>query len=136
MWEARAAGADAVLLIVAALEDETLASLLELTRVAGLDALVEVHDRRELDRAVGAGAGIVGVNNRDLKTLQVSLGTALSLAGAIPDGVVTVAESGIRTGEDIRRLRDAVFDALRVGEHLMGAPDPGQALQALLEEAR
>ncbi len=136
VWEARAAGADAVLLIVAALEDDGLRALLALAGEAGLDALVEVHDREELDRAIAAGARIVGVNNRDLKTLEVSLETALSLAAAIPDGVVTVAESGIRTGGDIRRLREAGFDAFLVGERLMGAPDPGQALRSLLEESR
>jgi indole-3-glycerol phosphate synthase len=78
----------------------------------------------------------VGINNRNLKTLEVSLETALSLATAIPEGVVSVAESGIRTGDDIRRLREAGFDAFLIGERLMGAPDPGQALRSLLEEAR
>jgi indole-3-glycerol phosphate synthase len=136
VWEARAAGADALLLIVAALEDDALGALLAVAGEAGLDALVEVHARDELDRALAAGARIVGVNNRDLKTLEVSLETALSLATAIPEGVVTVAESGIRTGGDIRRLREAGFDAFLIGERLMGAPDPGQALRSLLEEAR
>lgn len=136
VWEARAAGADAVLLIVAALEDDALGALLALAGEAGLDALVEVHTRDELDRALAAGARIVGVNSRDLKTLEVSLETALSLATAIPEGVVTVAESGIRTGDDIRRLRAAGFDAFLIGERLMGAPDPGQALRSLLEDSR
>jgi indole-3-glycerol phosphate synthase len=135
VWEARAAGADAVLLIVAALTDAELRSLLEVAREAGLDALVEVHDRGELDRALAAGARIVGVNNRDLRTLAVSLDTAVALAPAIPDDVVAVAESGIRTGTHLRRLRDAGFDAFLVGEHLMAAPDPGEALERLLEEA-
>jgi indole-3-glycerol phosphate synthase len=132
VWEARAAGADAVLLIVAALTDAELAGLLAVVREAGMDALVEVHDRGELDRALAAGARIVGVNNRDLKTLAVSLDTALALAPSIPDGVVAVAESGIRTGADLARLRDAGFDAFLVGEHLMSAPDPGQALRELV----
>ena len=136
VWEARAAGADAVLLIVAALEDDALGALLALAGEAGLDALVEVHSRDELDRALAAGARIVGINNRNLKTLEVSLETALSLATAIPRGVVSVAESGIRTGGDIRTLRQAGFDAFLIGERLMGAPDPGQALRSLLEEAR
>jgi indole-3-glycerol phosphate synthase len=136
VWEAQAAGADAVLLIVAALTERELADLLGVSREAGLDALVEVHDRAELDRALGAGARLVGVNNRDLKTLAVSLETSLALAGAIPDEVVAVAESGIRTGADVRRLRDAGFDAFLVGEHLMSAPDPGAALKSLLEEVR
>lgn len=135
VWEARAAGADAVLLIVAALEDDSLRALLALAREAGLEALVEVHNRRELDRALGAGAAIVGVNNRDLRTLEVSLQTALALATAMPKGVVTVAESGIRTGEDIRKLQGAGFDAFLIGERLMGSPDPGQALRSLLEES-
>ena len=135
VWEARAAGADAVLLIVAALDDDELRGLLALAGRAGLDALVEVHDRGELDRALAAGAKIVGVNNRNLKTLEVSLETALSLAEAIPDGVVAVAESGIGTGDDIRRLREAGFAALLIGERLMGAPDPAEALRALLEES-
>jgi indole-3-glycerol phosphate synthase len=135
VWETRAVGADAVLLIVAALGDAELEALLAATREAGLDALVEVHDRGELDRALAAGSRIVGVNNRDLRTLAVSLETALALAPAIPDDVVAVAESGIRAGADVRRLRDAGFDAFLVGEHLMAAPDPGQALKRLLEEA-
>jgi indole-3-glycerol phosphate synthase len=135
VWEARAAGADAVLLIVAALTDADLGGLLAVAREAGLDALVEVHDRGELDRALASGSRLVGVNSRDLRTLAVSLDAALALAPSIPDDVVAVAESGIRTGADVRRLRDAGFDAFLVGEHLMGAPDPGRALKRLLEEA-
>lgn len=135
VWEARAAAADAVLLIVAALGDDDLETLLALAGEAGLDALVEVHDRGELDRALGAGARIVGINNRNLKTMEVSLDTALSLASALPDGVVAVAESGIRTGDDVRRLREAGFEAFLIGERLMSAPDPGAALRSLLEES-
>jgi indole-3-glycerol phosphate synthase len=135
VWEARVAGADAVLLIVAALTDADLAGLLSVAREAAVDALVEVHDRAELDRALAAGARLVGVNSRDLRTLAVSLDTALALAPAIPDDVVAVAESGIRTASDVRRLREAGFDAFLVGEHLMSAPDPGEALKRLLEEA-
>jgi len=135
VWEARAAGADAVLLIVAALTDAELGGLLSAAREAGIDALVEVHDRGELDRALSGGSRIVGVNNRDLRTLGVSLETSLALAPSIPKGVVAVAESGIRAGADVRRLRDAGFDAVLVGEHLRGAPDPGAALARLLEEA-
>jgi indole-3-glycerol phosphate synthase len=135
VWEARAAAADAVLLIVAALTDVELEGLLAVAREAGLDALVEVHDGAELDRALAAGARVVGVNSRDLRTLAVSLDTALALAPAIPDDVVAVAESGIRTGADLHRLRDAGFDAFLVGEHLMASPDPGEALRRLLEEA-
>ncbi len=136
IWEARAAGADAVLLIVAALDDPTLQQLLDTAREAGVDALVEVHDRGELDRALAAGATVVGVNNRNLKTMEVSLDTALSLAPAFPDGMVAVAESGIRSGEDLRVLREAGYAAFLIGERLMGAPDPGQALRELLEGAR
>ena len=126
VWESRAAGADAVLLIVAALADAELRALLAAARAAGTEALVEVHDAVELDRALAAGARVVGVNNRDLRTLQVTLETALSLAEAIPEDVVAVAESGIRSGADARRLRGAGFDALLVGEHLMAAEDPGR----------
>jgi indole-3-glycerol phosphate synthase len=136
VWEARAAGADAVLLIVAALTDAELRRLLAVAREAGLDTLVEVHDRSELDRALAAGSRVVGVNSRDLKTLAVSLQTALSLAPAIPDDVVAVAESGIRTGADLRRLGDAGFDAFLVGERLMASPDPGEALRELIAGAR
>ena len=135
LWEARAAGADAALLIVAALSDAELVSLLAAARDASLEALVEVHDREELDRALAAGATIVGVNNRNLKTLEVRVQTSLELAPSIPDAVVAVAESGLRTGEDLRRLRDAGFDAFLVGESLMSAADPGAALAALLAEA-
>jgi indole-3-glycerol phosphate synthase len=135
VWEARAASADAVLLIVAVLTDTELSGLLSTARKTGLAALVEVHDRRELERAVAAGAEVIGVNNRDLRTLEVSLETALRLADSIPDGTVAVAESGIRTGADVRRLRAAGYDAFLVGEHLMSSPDPGEALRALLEEA-
>jgi indole-3-glycerol phosphate synthase len=135
VWEARAASADAVLLIVAALRDGELEHLINLAGEAGMDALVEVHDRGELDRARGAGARIVGVNSRNLKTMEVSLETALSLVADIPGGLVTVAESGIRTGGDIRRLRQAGFHAFLIGERLMSAPDPGAALRSLLEES-
>jgi indole-3-glycerol phosphate synthase len=132
--EARAAGADAVLLIVAALSDDELRQLLGEARALRVDALVEVHDAAELERALAAGARVVGVNNRDLRTLEVSLQTSLSLAPRIPDDVVAVAESGITSGLDLRRLRDAGFDACLIGEHLMAAPDPGAALRQLLEE--
>jgi len=133
--EARAAGADAVLLIVAALSDGELGQLLGEAAAIGVDALVEVHDQGELERALAAGARIVGVNNRDLRTLAVSLQTSLALAPRIPEAVVAVAESGIRSGHDLKRLREAGFDACLVGEHLMASPDPGAALRRLLEEA-
>jgi indole-3-glycerol phosphate synthase len=135
VWEARAAGADAVLLIVAALDDAELRELLAIAGEANVAALVEVHGPAELERALSAGARLVGVNNRDLKTLAVSLETSLSLASSIPDDVVAVAESGIRSGHDLARLRAAGFDAFLVGEHLMSAPDPGAALLRLIQEA-
>lgn len=133
--EAWIAGADAVLVIVAVLSDRELRGLQQTARELGLEALVEVHDRQELDRALDAGAQVVGVNNRDLRTMEVRLETALELVASIPDEVVAVAESGIRTGADVRRLREAGFDAFLVGEHLMRSPDPGDALAALLAEA-
>lgn len=136
IWESWLAEADALLLIVAALTDAQLGRLLKATEEAGLEALVEVHDDAELDRALAAGARLVGVNNRDLRTLKVDLRTAERLALRIPDDVGAVAESGIHSGEDIGRLRAAGFDAFLIGEHLMGAPDPGEALRTLLADAR
>jgi indole-3-glycerol phosphate synthase/phosphoribosylanthranilate isomerase len=129
------AGADAILLIVAALTDAELRNLHAAALEARLEVLVEVHDRAELERALRAGARIVGVNNRDLRTMTVNLDTALSLAAAIPDDVVAVAESGIRGGEDIVRLRDAGYDAFLVGEHLMAQDDPEAALESLIRSA-
>jgi indole-3-glycerol phosphate synthase len=131
--EARAAGADAVLLIVSALDDERLARLHEDATSLGLDVLVEVHDERELDRALRAGARIVGVNNRNLRTLTVDLGGSLRLAARMPAHVIAVAESGIRTTAEIEELRAAGYRAFLIGERLMAAPDPGAALRALLE---
>jgi indole-3-glycerol phosphate synthase len=135
VWEAAILGADAVLLIVAALSDAELRSLSETAEGAGLETLVEVHDREELDRALAVGCSIVGVNNRNLKSMAVDLETALGLAAAIPDHVVAVAESGITQGADVQRLRSAGFDAFLVGEHLMRAPDPGAALALLLHDS-
>jgi indole-3-glycerol phosphate synthase len=135
VWESRAAGADAVLLIVAALGDAELRSLLATVGEAGLDALVEVHDGAELARALDCGTSLVGVNNRDLRTLAVSVETSLALAPAIPKGVVAVAESGIGSGEDVRRLRAAGYHAFLVGERLMSSPDPGEALARLIAES-
>ena len=132
--EARAAGASAVLLIVAALDDRSLARLLRAATSLGLASLVEVHEREELDRAVEAGARIVGVNARNLRTLQVSADIVLALGSAIPDDVIAVAESGIRSGADVRALRETGYDAFLVGERLMTAEDPGRALRELMEE--
>jgi indole-3-glycerol phosphate synthase len=136
VWESAAMGADALLLIVAALDDESLTSLLAESATAGLEALVEVHDAGELERALRAGAHLVGVNNRNLKTLGVSLEVSLSLAPAIPEEVVAVAESGLRTGSDLGALAQAGYDGFLIGESLMSTGDPGAALQALLTSAR
>jgi indole-3-glycerol phosphate synthase len=132
VWEARAAEADSFLLIAAILSDESLGELLALGRELGMEALVEVHSRGELKRALDAEARIIGVNNRDLTNFQVRLETSLELVEAIPDGCVAISESGIRVWQDIERLRQAGFDAFLIGEHLMSYPDPAAALRGLL----
>ena len=129
--EARAAGADAVLLIVAALDKDNLAELLRVTRSRGLDALVEVHDEHEVETAIHAGASVIGVNNRDLRTFNVDLGLTERLRRVIPSDLVLVAESGIHTGEDARRMREAGADAILVGESLMRAEDPAARIREL-----
>ncbi len=131
--EARAAGADAALLIVAALEDNILASLLASVEALGLAAFVEVHDEVELERAVGAGAGIIGVNNRNLRTLEVSLETTARLIERMPGDVIAIAESGLRTHRDLVRLRDAGYHGFLIGEVLVTDSAPGRALEALRE---
>ncbi len=136
VWEAVAGGADAILLIVAMLAPTQIHHLLKVSHEAGLDVLVEVHDRAELEIALAAGARLVGVNNRDLRTFQVDPARALELRPIIPQGVVTVAESGIRSHDDLWRLRDVGYDAVLIGEHFMTAPDPGLALSALLNGER
>lgn len=133
--EARAWGADAALLIVAALDDGALAALHAAGRALGLDMLVEAHDAREVERAVAAGAELIGINNRDLRTFVTTLETAERLRPLIPAGAVAVAESGIERAADIARLRAAGYEAFLVGESLMREPDPGAALRALLGEA-
>ena len=130
--EARAAGADAVLLIAAALGDEDLRALRQTAADYGLAALVEVHNRQELERALAAEADIVGVNNRNLRTLAVDLEASHTLVHAIPSGVVSVAESGLRRSGDLIALRQAGYDAFLIGESFMTQDDPGAALQALL----
>ncbi|MEL7209048.1 MAG: indole-3-glycerol phosphate synthase TrpC, partial [Actinomycetota bacterium] len=130
--DARLMGADAALLIVAALDDGELVQMTALAADIGLTALVEVHDRAEAERAVDAGAAVIGVNQRDLTTFEVRHDLAASLAPDLPDDVVTVAESGIRGPEDARRAFDAGFDAVLVGESLVTAPDPGAALGELV----
>jgi indole-3-glycerol phosphate synthase len=132
LFESRAAGADAVLLIVAALEPETFRALHALAGELGLAVLVEVHRRAELDVALGVGPRLVGVNNRDLATLEVDVEAAARLVDEIPDEVVAVAESGLRTHDDLVRLRAAGYDGFLVGERLVTAADPGRALSELL----
>jgi indole-3-glycerol phosphate synthase len=129
--EARAAGADAVLLIVAALDLTELGRLLAVVRSRGITALVEVHDENETRVAVEAGAPLVGINHRDLRTFEVDLGLTERLRPLIPDAVPLVAESGIHSIDDARRLRDAGADAILVGEMLMRAPDPVACLREL-----
>lgn len=130
--EARAHAADAILLIVAVLSQPELASLLRAAHARGLDVLCEVHDRDELYRALDAGCDLIGVNSRDLRTFKVDLETAIRLANEFPANVVRVAESGIHTSADVARLRAAGYHAFLVGESLMRAPRPGEALQELL----
>lgn len=132
VWESRAAEADSLLLIAAILDDPLLRELLELGRALGMEALVEVHSREELRRAVDAGARIVGVNNRDLRTFELRVETSLELIEEIPDECIAVSESGLRTHEDLARLRAAGFDAFLVGEFLMQAEKPEAALKTLL----
>jgi indole-3-glycerol phosphate synthase len=132
IWEARANDADSFLLIVAALPDVVLRELIDLGREIGMEALVEVHTAAELDRALAAGARILGVNNRDLKTLTVRVETSFELIDRIPEDCMAVSESGLRTRDDLLRLRSAGFDAFLIGEHLMLAPDPATALADLL----
>jgi len=134
LYEAAAAGADAVLLIVAILDPPGLTRLLALSRTLGLDALVEVHTEDELRIALDAGADLVGVNNRDLQTFAVSLDTSFRLIERIPEPVIAVSESGLRTAEDLERLRAVGFDAFLIGERFMTEPDPGAALARLLAE--
>jgi indole-3-glycerol phosphate synthase len=132
VWESRANDADSFLLIVAALSDRQLRDLMALGRELGMEALVEVHTLEELDRALAAGARIVGVNNRDLKTLTVRVETSYELIERIPEECLAVAESGLRSHDDLKKLRAAGFDAFLIGEHLMLSPDPAAALRALL----
>ena len=131
LQEARAAGADAVLLIVAALAEAELAALYNEARAIGLDALVEIHDHRELQRALDVGAEIIGINNRDLRDLSVDVERTARLMDAIPAGVVAVSESGISTPEQLRRLEQHGVHAVLVGEALMRSADPAVALRTL-----
>lgn len=130
--ESRAWGADALLLIVAALDRDRLEELIRETHRMEMDCLVEVHSRDELDVALEAGATLVGINNRNLKTLEVEIGLTRELAPLVPEGVLTVAESGIRTREDISSLLPFGVDAFLIGEVLMASEHPGRKLRELL----
>lgn len=133
--EARAAGADAILLIVAGLTPTDLKALHAVATDAGLDVLVEIHDLRELPVALEAGASIIGVNNRNLRTLAVDKEVSEAAVDRIPESAVAVAESGLKTRDDLTRLRSAGYDAFLIGERLMSTDDPGRALADLLGEA-
>ena len=135
LLEAKAAGADAVLLIVAALRPAELKVLHDHAARHGLDALVEVHDARELAIAVDVGARIIGVNNRNLRTLTVDRRASEELIALMPREVVSVSESGLQSADDIDRLRRLGYKAFLIGEYLMSSPDPGRALRALLDAA-
>src|SRR5437868_6859842 len=136
LLEARASHADAVLLIVAALSDSELRALAQAARNLKLDVLCEVHGEAELQRALDAGCDLIGVNNRDLRTFKVDLQTALRMGPLIPSHVLSVAESGIHSGQDIARLRAGGYQAFLIGESLMKEASPGEALRKLLAEAK
>lgn len=129
LLEARSAGADAILLIVAALEQTALQSLLDQAEELGLDALVEVHSEEEMRRAIDAGANIIGINNRNLETFAIDLATTGQLAPLAPSGTTLVGESGLHTRDDVQRMIRAGVDAVLVGTHFMKHPDPGKALE-------
>src|ERR1700688_4497667 len=136
VWESRANDADSFLLIVAVLSDSLLRDLITLGREIGMEPLIEVHNAGELERALVASAKIIGVNNRDLKTMAVRIETSLELIEQIPENCVAVSESGIRNHQDVVNMRQAGFDAFLIGEHLMQAPDPGAALVELFGQPR
>jgi indole-3-glycerol phosphate synthase len=135
LLEARASHADAILLIVAALSQTELETLARKARHNSLDVLCEVHDEQELERALTAGCDLIGVNSRDLRTFAVDLQTAFRLADLMPKNVLPVAESGIQSGKDIALLRAAGYQAFLIGESLMKAESPGDALRTLLAQA-
>lgn len=132
IYEAAAAGADAVLLIAAVLAPPALAEFIRLARTLGRDALVEVHDAVELDAAIAAGADLIGINNRNLRTFETRLETTLTLLPKVPTGCTVVSESGIRSGADARLLAEAGAHAILVGEALMTSQDPGSRLMELV----
>ncbi len=137
IWEARAAGADAVLLIVAAVTSEDLAELLETARLAGVTAIVEAHQRTEVVSAVSAGATVVGVNNRDLRTFVTDLAVAESMASELDAAdVISIAESGVSSEEGARRMATAGYDAILVGEAAVRSSDPAVFISSLVEAGR
>jgi indole-3-glycerol phosphate synthase len=135
LFEARAAGAAAILLIVAALTDAELRFLSARAEALGLDALVEVHSAIELERAADAGARLIGVNNRNLRTLEVDVHASDSLIARMPAGTLAISESGLKTSADLLRLRALGYHAFLIGERCMSEQDPGAALRQLLEDA-
>jgi indole-3-glycerol phosphate synthase len=132
IYEAAAAGADAILLIAAILDEAQLRDFRELAECCGMASLVEAHDAREVETAVRSGAEIIGINNRDLRTFNVSLDTSIDLAPNIPDGILKISESGILRASDIRLLMQAGFHAFLVGEHLVKSGDATRALRELV----
>jgi len=132
IYEGRASGADAVLLIAALLDQQQLRDLAALASYLQMTPLVEIHDNQDLDKVSSLALPLIGINNRDLKTFQVDLGTTLRLRREIPSGTKVISESGIRTAEEVRRLKDAGIDGILVGEILMRASDPGTKIRELL----
>ena len=132
IWESRAYGADAVLLIAAILEDAQLKDLIDQARDLEMDALVEVHDEKQVERGLAVGADLIGINNRDLRTFDVDLATTERLRKLVPDDKVVISESGIRNQEDVKRLARLGVDGILVGEHLMVDENPGKAIASKL----
>ncbi len=132
LYESRVLGADAVLIITAILEKDAMSRCIGLTGQLGMTALVEVHDEDELKQALGCGADVIGINNRDLRTMEVDVTTAASLAPLVPDGILTVAESGIRSREDVEMFERLGVDALLVGEAIVVEKDVGTKIKSLL----
>jgi indole-3-glycerol phosphate synthase len=132
VYESKVLGADALLLITAILEKDDLSRLIELADTCGMTPLVEVHNEEEMELALNAGADVIGINNRDLKTMTVDLATTARLAGLVPEGKILVAESGIHTYDDVRSIEGIGVDAMLIGESLVTADDPGGKIRALL----
>ena len=136
IYEARALGADCVLLIAAALPDSRLAEYSDIAREVGLDALIEVHDSDEMARALATAVSLIGVNNRNLRTFETNMGTSVKLKRDFPESRIFVTESGIHSATDVAKLREVGIHAFLVGEAFMRKPDPGAALTALFGDCR